>query len=141
LTKGESSNESKRDKRSAILINLLKLEISSSSLDIIHEHWGEEGYRIEFNIKTSDFKEVRQIGDPLFCGLGLRHIYRILSMNFGQMRIRSEFSSRASELGRRFEVRRVDDPLFLWTRIEASSSNIIDELWGNENTEPVQQQS
>jgi len=30
----------KRDKRSAILVNLLKMEISSSSLEIIHELWG-----------------------------------------------------------------------------------------------------
>jgi len=39
--------------------------------------------------------EVRQIGDPLFYGLMLNQIHRILSMNFGKMRIRNEFSSRA----------------------------------------------
>jgi len=32
-------------------------------------------------------------------------------MNSGEIRIRSEFSSRANELKGRFEVRRVDDPL------------------------------
>jgi len=56
-------------------------------------------------------------------------------MNSGEERIRSEFSSRASELKGRFEVRRAGDTLFSWARIEASSSNIIDELWGNEDEE------
>jgi len=39
--------------------------------------------------------EVYRIGDPLFCGLKLNQIHRILSMNSGEMKIRSEFSSRA----------------------------------------------
>jgi len=42
--------------------------------------------------------EIRRIGDPLFYGLVLNQIYRILSMKFGEMRIRNEFISRASEL-------------------------------------------
>jgi len=58
-------------------------------------------------------------------------------MNSGEMRIRSEFSSRVSELKGRFEVRRVGDPLFLWTKIGLSSSNIVDKLWGNEDKERV----
>jgi len=49
-------------------------------------------------------------------------------MNSGEW-IESEFSSRASELGRGIEVRRIGDPLF-WIKIRISSSNIIDELWG-----------
>jgi len=44
--------------------------------------------------------EVRQIGDPLFYGLMLNQIHRILSMNFGEMKIRNEFI-RASELKRK----------------------------------------
>jgi len=52
-----------------------------------------------------------------------------------EIKIRSEFCSRTSELGRSFEVRRIGDPLFLRTRIGASSSNIINELWGNEDKE------
>jgi len=47
----------KKDKRSDILVNPLKLEMSLSLLDIIHELWGEEEYRIEFNSKISDLKE------------------------------------------------------------------------------------
>jgi len=47
--------------------------------------------------------EVRRIDDPLFYGLMLNQIHRILLMNFGEMRIRSEFSSRASELKRKME--------------------------------------
>jgi len=35
--------------------------------------------------------EVRQISDPQFYGLMLNQIHRILSMNFGEMRIRNEF--------------------------------------------------
>jgi len=47
--------------------------------------------------------EVRQIGDPLFHGLMLNQIHRILSMNFGEMKIRNEFSSRANELKGKME--------------------------------------
>jgi len=62
--------------------------------------------------------EVRRIGDPLFCGLELNQIHRILSMNSAEMRIRSEFSSKANELKRRFEVHRVGDPLFCGLELE-----------------------
>jgi len=31
--------------------------------------------------------EVRQIGNPLLCGLGLKQVYRILLMNSGKMRV------------------------------------------------------
>jgi len=46
--------------------------------------------------------EVYQIGDPLFYGLWimLNQIHRILSMNFGEMRIKNDFI-RASELKRK----------------------------------------
>jgi len=47
--------------------------------------------------------EVRRIGDPRLYGLMLNQIHRILSMNFGKMRIRSEFSSGASELKEKME--------------------------------------
>jgi len=47
--------------------------------------------------------EVRRIGDPLFYGLMLNQIHRILSMNFRELRIRSKFSSRASELKGKME--------------------------------------
>jgi len=46
----------KKDKRSAILINPLKLEISLSSLDIIHELWGNE------NKETSSVELVNSKG-------------------------------------------------------------------------------
>jgi len=42
--------------------------------------------------------EVRRIDDPLLYGLMLNQIHRILLMNSGEIRIRREFSSRASEL-------------------------------------------
>jgi len=44
--------------------------------------------------------EVRQIGDPLFHGLMLNQIHRMLSMNFGEMRIRNESSELVNSKGR-----------------------------------------
>jgi len=66
----------KKDKRSAILVNLLRMEINSSLLEIIHELWGggnnNVGSSSTAKLMTSKGRiEVRRIGDPLFCGIGL----------------------------------------------------------------------
>jgi len=82
------------------LLNPLKLEISLSSLDIIHFGGNKNiGSSLTAKLVTSKGRiEVCRIGDPLFCGLKLNQIHPILSINFGEIRIRSEFSSKASEL-------------------------------------------
>jgi len=41
LTREKNRVNEKRDKKSAILVNLLELGIRSNSSDIMHELWGE----------------------------------------------------------------------------------------------------
>jgi len=64
---------------------------------------GEGNKNIESSSRADELKrrfEIRRVGDSLLYGLGLEQIHRILSMNSGEMRTRSEFSSRTSLLRR-----------------------------------------
>jgi len=51
-------------------------------------------------VEASKFAELVTL---CFCGLRLERVHGIFSMNSGEMRIRSEFSSRASELKEEME--------------------------------------